>query len=173
MLIRPEKPKDRAAIARIHRSAFGGPDEAELVERLRKAGGIAISLVAEENRRPVGHILLSWLFAEIDGRSIKALALAPLAVEPDRQRQGIGSQLVEASIPAARDVDADIIAVVGHPGFYRRFGFSSQKAALLDNPFNINAFMALELVPGILERGHGSVTYPAAFGLKPKESPQI
>ncbi len=68
-----------------------------------------------------------------------------MAVTPARQCRGIGSALVEASIDAAREIGADAILVLGHKHFYPRFGFSSQKGAIFDNPFNSDAFMALEL----------------------------
>jgi putative acetyltransferase len=165
IVIRPERPADEEAVARLHREAFDGPGEAELVGRLRQGGLVAVSLIAEEDGEIVGHILLSWLKAEIGGEPLYALALAPMAVAPARQRRGIGSALVEASIDAAREIGADVILVLGHKYFYPRFGFSSQKGAIFDNPFNSDAFMALELGPGALCYAQGSVTYPPAFGL--------
>ena len=96
-----------------------------------------------------------------------------MAVAPARQRQGIGSALVIAAIAAARDYGAQLIMVLGHPEFYRRFGFRSEKAARLNNPFQTEAFMALELALDILQGAPGSVSYPPAFGLEdPTQSPQ-
>jgi putative acetyltransferase len=173
LIIRAERPEDRPAIARLNREAFGGAGEADLIDRLREDGLVAASLLAEHEGAIAGHILLSWLEVEIGGRPLKALALAPMAVAPDRQRQGIGSRLVTSAIAAARDLEARLILVLGHPEFYRRFGFSSEKAAELENPFRVEAFMALELAPDILRGAPGSVRYPPAFGLKhPMESPQ-
>ena len=166
MIIRAERPADRPAIARLNREAFGGPGEAELIDRLRRDGLVAASLVAEADGEIIGHILLSWLEAEIGGRRLAALALAPMAVAPARQRQGSGSQLVIAAIAVARDCGAQLILVLGHPEFYRRFGFSSEKAARLNNPFQTDAFMALELAADILQGASGSVSYPPAFGLE-------
>jgi putative acetyltransferase len=173
MIIRAERPEDQPAVARLNREAFGGPGEAELIDRLRRDGLVAVSLVAEADGEIIGHILLSRLEAEIGGRRLAALALAPMAVAPARQRQGIGSVLVLAAIAAARDCGAQLILVLGHTQFYRRYGFSSEKAAMLNNPFQTDAFMALELAPDILQGPPGSVSYPPAFGLEHHtQSPQ-
>jgi putative acetyltransferase len=164
MIIRMERPEDCHAIAEVNRLAFGGDDEAALVERLRSSGAAKASLVAEEDARIVGHSMLSALSAEMDGVPIEALALAPVAVLPACQRRRIGSRLVEASIAAARDLGTDAIFVLGHKDYYQRFGFSSENAARAANPFNMDAFMALELTLGVLS-GTGTVSYPDAFGL--------
>ncbi len=167
MLIRDERPQDRPAILRLNRDAFGGDGEPELIDKLHTDGLVAASLVAEEDGLIIGHILLSWLGLEMDGRPLRGLALAPMAVAPARQRQGTGSRLVKAAIEAARQIGADAIIVLGHPGFYPRFGFSARAAATLASPFAGEAFMALELTPGALAGQRGSVDYPPAFGLEP------
>jgi putative acetyltransferase len=164
MIIRIECPDDYPAIAEVNRLAFGGDDEAALVDRLRSSGAAKASLVAEEDARIVGHAMLSALTAEMDGVPIQALALAPVAVLPACQRRRIGTRLVAASIAAARKLGADAIFVLGHKDYYPRFGFSSEKAARAANPFNSDAFMALELTPGALS-GTGTVSYPEVFGL--------
>ena len=167
MIIRAERAADRPAILQLNRDAFGGGGEAELIERLDADGLIAASLAAEDDGRVAGHILLSWLHLEMDGRQLRGLALAPMAVAPAYQRRGVGSRLVIAAIEAARGLGADAIIVLGHPGFYPRFGFSPQAAAPLAAPFSGGAFMALSLTPGVLAGRQGSVTYPKAFGLEP------
>ncbi len=113
----------------------------------------------------VGHILLSWLPTVMDGRVVKALALAPMAVRPGLQKQGIGGRLIAAALQEARDAGAEAVIVLGHPDYYPRFGFSAALARNLASPFSGEAFMALELVPGALVGERGSVSYPAAFGL--------
>ena len=165
--IRDERPADRGAILQLNRDAFGSDGEPELIEKLHADGLVAASLVAEDDGRIIGHILLSWLSLEMDGCPLSGLALAPMAVAPARQRQGTGSRLVEAAVEAARRIGADAIIVLGHPGFYPRFGFSAQAAAKLLSPFTGEAFMALELAPGALAGQRGTVVYPAAFGLEP------
>lgn len=164
VMIRDEAPADREAIDRVNRGAFGGEEEARIVRRLRADGLAAASLVAEDGGAVVGHLMLSWLPTVVDGRRVRAAALAPMAVLPGYQRRGIGSRLVAAGLAAARRLGIEAIIVVGHPEYYPRFGFSAAAAAHLSAPFSGAAFMALELVPGALKGSAGSVDYPAAFG---------
>lgn len=163
--IRAAKPANAEAIAALNRAAFGGGEEVGIVERLRRDGLVAVELVAEQDDAIIGHILLSWLPTVMDGRSVKALALAPMAVRPGLQKQGIGGRLIVAALGEARAVGAEAVIVLGHPGYYPRFGFSAALAQNLASPFSGEAFMALELVPGALAGKQGSVSYPSAFGL--------
>src|ERR671916_357988 len=103
MLIREELPADVAALAALNRAAFGGGYEADLIARLRADGLVIASLVALARAKIVGHILFSMLPAEMDGRTIRAAALAPMAVQPDLQNQGIGSKLVEEGLKVVRE----------------------------------------------------------------------
>ena len=96
LLIRTENDGDRTAIRRVHEMAFGRPDEADLVDQLRQDGGILLSLVAELEQGVAGHILFSRMWIETTDGQLSAVALAPLAVEPDYQRQGIGGKLITA-----------------------------------------------------------------------------
>ena len=166
MLIREEVPSDAAAIAALNRAAFGGGYEADLIARLRADRLVIASLVAQVRAKIVGHILFSMLPTEVDGRTIRAAALAPMAVQPELQNQGIGSKLVEEGLKAARARRIEAVVVLGHPAYYPRFGFSADLARRLAAPFSGETFMALELVPGALDGSMGSVSYPAAFGLK-------
>src|SRR5690606_22745960 len=92
--------------------------------------------------------------------TVPALALAPMAVLPEFQRQGIGSELVRRGLDVCREQGHRIVIVLGHPDFYPRFGFSSDLAQPLLSPFSGEAWMALELVPGALEGVAGRVEYP-------------
>ena len=152
------------AIAALSRTAFGGDYEAKLIEGLRRDGAVVASLVALEDGEVVGHILFSDLSIEMDGRPISAASLATMAVRPDRQRQGIGSRLVREGLSAVRQRQRSAVIVVGHAGYYPRFGFSAELARKLESAFRGDTFMALELVPGALAGQAGSVRYPAAFG---------
>ena len=165
MHIRPEEPDDAPAVATLNREAFGGDDEVEIIERLRADRLVAVSLVAIEDASLVGHILFSDLAVELDDRPVRSVALAPMCVRGDRQRQGIGSAMVRAGLDAVRDAGYTAVVVLGHPEYYPRFGFSADLAAKLASPFAGQAFMALELVPGALDGTRGSVTYPPAFGI--------
>jgi putative acetyltransferase len=163
--IRGRTAADDAAIRRLNDDAFGGPSESRLIEGLRAAGLAAVELVAVEDDDIVGHILFSVLATTIDRRAVPALALAPMAVRPDRQRRGIGSVLVRAGLDLARERDWRAVIVLGHKGYYPRFGFSALLARPLKAAFSGDAFMALELAPGALQGKEGRVTYPPAFAV--------
>jgi putative acetyltransferase len=149
----------------INEEAFGRPGEANLVDSLRREGVILASVVAELEKRIVGHILFSRMSIETRGSSIPAVALAPMAVLPKHQRQGIGGRLIRHGLDLLRQRGEHIAIVLGHPDYYPRFGFSSGKARSLESPFPPEAFMAMELSPGALDGIRGKVRYPAAFGL--------
>src|SRR6185437_16799632 len=102
VILRARQPSDDDAIQRLNDAAFGGPDESRLIAALRDGGLAAIELVAAQGEAVVG-LLLSKLAVTLGGRGLRALALAPMAVAPDRQRQGIGSALVRAGLQAARE----------------------------------------------------------------------
>lgn len=133
--LRPRRVDDDGAIAAVDDAAFAGGSEATLVRELRAAGVAAIELVALEGSRLVGHILFSSLEVAVDRRPLRALALAPLAVHPDRQRRGIGGELIRAGLAEARTAGWEAVILLGHPDYYPRFGFSAELAAKLAAPF--------------------------------------
>ena len=100
--IRPETPADHDAVNRVHRQAFGQLDEADLVEQLRRDAHPHVSLVAEVDGTVVGHIFFSPVELPSPERSVSAMGLAPMAVLPEWQRQGIGAQLVREGLAACR-----------------------------------------------------------------------
>jgi putative acetyltransferase len=165
LVIRGEGNDDQPAIRATNRAAFGRPDEADLVDILRTEGVVLVSLVAEIEQRIVGHILFSRMSIETANSSIPAAALAPLALLPEYQRQGIGGRLIRDGLEALRRAGESIVIVLGHPDYYPRFGFCTEKARSLESPFPPEAYMALELISGAMEGIHGKVRYPAAFGL--------
>jgi putative acetyltransferase len=120
-IIRPERPEDSSQIRHVNELAFGQPAEADLVDKLRKACAEALSLVAEDGSAIVGHILFTPVV--VDGRLAVGMGLAPMAVLPDRQRQGIGSHLVRRGLDNLRERGCPFVVVVGHPEYYPRFGF--------------------------------------------------
>jgi putative acetyltransferase len=163
--VRLENADDIGAVCEVNRLAFGSDDEAQLVDALRDGGHVRVSLVAEKGGSVVGHILFSDMAVVTPGGALEALALAPMAVVPGHQRQGIGSLLIREGLRACREAGHRIVIVVGHPEFYPRFGFSAELAGRLRSPFPGPAFMALELVPGALDGVEGEVRYPPPFGL--------
>jgi putative acetyltransferase len=164
-IIRTETAADLPAIRQVNESAFGSADEADLVEALRTEGVVLLSLVAESGIRIAGHILFSRMSIETPAEVVPAVALAPVAVLPQRQRQGIGGALIRYGLDALRVRGERMVIVVGHPGYYPRFGFSTERARSVESPFPLDAFMVLELVPGALDGIRGRVRYPRAFGL--------
>lgn len=162
--IRRELPADRAFVAHLIRAAFGGDGEAHLVARLSAEDAIAFCLVAEDPEgQIVGHIAFPTVAVTRGDRAIAATALAPVAVAPDRQRQGIGSKLIRSGIEGCRRLGVELIVVVGEPAYYTRFGFSAEVARHLSAPYSGDAFMALELATGALADDEWNVTYPRPF----------
>jgi putative acetyltransferase len=152
---------DHAAIRAVNEAAFGRPDEADLIERLRADGDVVFELVEEDLEQVAGHILFSRLWVD----SVQLyVALAPLAVAPHLQRTGIGSRLTKAGVETAREFGAHAIVVLGHPGYYPRFGFSADAAKTLKSKYSGQpAYMALALEDGALDHPL-MVAYPDAFG---------
>lgn len=170
--VRAATPGDRAAIRAIQEAAFGRPDEASLVEDLQSEGAALLSLVAECEGRPAGHVLFSrmWIDAPIDkpidaSKSIDAVALAPVAVSPEWQRRGIGGELIRSGLDRLRGAGESIVLVLGDPEYYTRFGFSIEAARYLASPFPPQHYMAMELATGALAGVAGRVRYARAFGL--------
>jgi putative acetyltransferase len=144
-LIRAEAEGDAPAIAALHEAAFDNVLEARLVEQLRAEDELLVSLVAEDDSGAiVGHIALSPAgIAQMP--DIKLLWLAPLAVRPDRQRQGIGAALVGAAADTARAAQIDGVIVLGAPEYYGRFGFESRSAGALASRFEGPSLQLLRL----------------------------
>lgn len=160
-MIRHARPTDHPSIRSLVEAAFGQRDEADLVERLRADGDVMFELVEEDGGQILGHILYSRLWA--DSVNLYA-ALAPLAVRPERQREGIGKRLASASIETAKDFGAHAVLVLGHPEYYPKFGFSRDAAAQVKSAYSDSpAFMALALEDGALDQPV-LVSYPNAFG---------
>ncbi len=161
--VRAGRPEDRAAIRAIHEAAFGRPDEADLVDALRAEGAILASLVAEIDGRAIGHILFTRMWIDTDAGALEAVALAPMAVLPDCQRKGIGGRLIREGLEVLRG--ERIVIVLGHREYYPKFGFTSELARALENPFPPGALMAMEMEPGALAGVRGRVRYARSFDL--------
>lgn len=165
MIIRPETPDDVAAVRRINELAFGQPDEAALVDRLRATDQPQISLVAVENEQILGHIFFSPVSIEPSISGFSAMGLAPMAVLPERQNQGIGSMLVRDGLEVCRQLGVDAVVVVGHPKYYPRFGFvqASQKGLACEYPVPDDVFMVIEMKPDALTGLQGLIKYCPEF----------
>jgi putative acetyltransferase len=125
--IRPERPGDDPTIRAVTRAAFedaphSSGTEAAIVEALREAGALAVSLVAVADEI-VGHVAFSPV--TVNGTPCCWFSLGPLAVRPDRQRLGIGRRLVCEGLEQLRERGAAGCVVLGDPAYYGRFGFAS------------------------------------------------
>lgn len=160
MILRDASPADSTAIRAAVMAAFGQPDEANLVDRLRADGDALVELVVEAEGRIVGHIM----FSRLGIGAITGAALAPLAVVPAHQRRGIGEALTRAGLDRCRTLGVPAVVVLGHPDYYPRFGFDAALAVPLGAPFAGPSLMAIELTPGALAGG-GALRYAPAFGI--------
>jgi len=165
LTVRPEAPGDTAAIYAVNALAFGQPQEADLVDALRRHGGLTISLVAVQDGDIVGHIAFSPVTITSDTGTIDAIGLAPLAVLPEYQRRGIGSQLVEAGLHACRNTPYGVVIVLGHPHYYPRFGFIPAKRheIVWEHDVSDEAFLVQEIQAGALAQTCGVVKYRPEF----------
>jgi putative acetyltransferase len=161
--IREEVPDDLESIREVNRLAFGQDAEARLVDRLRADGLVVASFVAVENHRVIGHVMFSELAIQTHSGVIRGAALAPMAVVPSHQRHGIGSSLVREGLEECRRFGIAVVVVLGHLDYYPRLGFSAEKAECLRGKYFGAHFMALELVPCVLDGVLGVVSYPPAF----------
>jgi putative acetyltransferase len=160
MIIRAEMSSDLAAIRAAEEAAFARPDEAGLVDALRSAGDAVFSLVAVDGGRVVGHVMFSKMSAPF-----RALGLGPVAVLPERQRTGIGSQLIREGLARAVAEDWKGGFVLGDPAYYGRFGFDADKASGFRSPYSEPYLMALALGADDLPTRSGSIEFAPAFSV--------
>jgi putative acetyltransferase len=163
--IRPEGPEDAAQVRTVNERAFGQPAEADLVDTLRQAGAVSLSLVAEDDG-VVGHILFTPVVIEHTGRRVVGMGLAPMAVVPGRQRQGIGSALVRHGLDVLRARGCPFVIVVGHPEYYPRFGFERASRHGIESQWEgipDAAFMVLILDGRVMEGVSGTAKYSDEF----------
>jgi len=162
MHIRKEQPNDVDTIYRLTEAAFlsephSSHTEQYIVNALRAMGQLTLSLVAEENDTILGHVALSPV--TISSGAAGWYGLGPVSVWPDRQHQGIGSELIEASLAELRQLDAAGCVVLGNPDYYGRFGFKAHAELVLPGVpaeyFQVLPFGSK--LPG------GTVSYSEAF----------
>jgi putative acetyltransferase len=160
--IRPEAAGDREVIAHLIEAAFAraahrSGTEAAIVARLRSAGALAVSLVAEEGRIVLGHVAFSPV--TIAGQNCRWFGLGPVAVLPADQGRGIGTALIEAGLSELRSNGARGCVVLGEPAYYRRFGFIADARLRLPGP-PAEYFQSLAFLGGVPD---GTVEYHPAF----------
>jgi len=169
MIIRAETKDDYSLVQTLNEIAFGQPDEAELVSKLRQNPDYLpeLSLVAEENNKIIGHILFTPAEIVNGEQHHKSLALAPMSVLPEQQNKGIGSTLVKAGFEKAKQLGFNSVIVLGHPDYYPRFGFLPAKQFGIHPPVEEwqAAFFAKELKDTALKNVSGEVKYLPEFGI--------
>jgi putative acetyltransferase len=163
--IRLEQPEDEIGIRRVNELAFEQKNEADLVDALRVKARPYISLVASVDDLVVGHICFSPVSIESDGGEFNGIGLAPMAVLPEFQNQGIGSRLVHEGLRRCRDLGHSIVVVLGHPNYYPRFGFVPANLKGLRSEYDVpdDTFMVLELDENALAGRQGLVKYHPEF----------
>ena len=157
--VRSERLEDIPSVRILNKQAFEQPTEVDIVDKLRQACPEALSLVAEDKGRIVGHILFTPAVIECGNREIHGMALAPMAVAPDRQCEGIGTTLVNHGLKVLQERTRPFVIVLGHPDYYPRFGFerasgyniTSQWEGVPDDAFMILIFdkVAMEGISGV------------------------
>lgn len=173
IIVRDESEADVPAVRQLNELAFGRPQEASLVDALRATAHPHVSLVAVEDGEVVGHIFFSPVSIEPDdsvstkaaAAGAAAMGLAPMAVLPEHQNRGVGSQLVREGLQACLNLGCAVVVVLGHAEYYPRFGFvpASRKGLRCEYDVPDEVFMATELSPGALEGVRGLVKYHPAF----------
>ena len=167
--IRAERPGDETAIRGVNDAAFGGPVEGGIVDAIRGTdrwieGGSLVAIAG--SGAVVGHLLLSeGDLVAADGSARPIWMVGPVAVLPSAQGQGIGSALMEAAIALATGKGQPILCLLGHAGYYPRFGFETARGIGVEppEPWADENWLALRL-PAWDASVQGLARYPAAFG---------
>jgi len=166
IVVRTETIEDHKSVWHVNELAFGQRNEADLVDALRANARPYISLVAVVDEQVVGHIFFSPVSIESENGVFTAMGLAPMAVLPTYQNQGIGSRLVREGLKECQRLGHDDVVVLGHVNYYPRFGFTPASFKGLRSEYDVpdEVFMVTELVPGALEGRRGLVKYHPEFG---------
>ena len=160
--IRDEEAKDIAQVRGIVRAAFPGYAESKLVDALRENGKAIVSLVALNGDEVLGHILFSPVTTAPPSEG-KGIGLAPVAVRPDVQSQGIGSRLIREGLQACKELGFDYCVVLGSPDYYQRFGFERASPLGIRNEYGVDhEFMVIRFAG----RGvSGLIQYSSEFSM--------
>jgi len=163
--IRAERPGDEAGVRRVNLAAFETAMEADLVDALRAGARSYVAFVAVDGDEIVGHVAFTPV--TVDGAEVRAMGLAPLAVLPARQGQGIGSRLTRAGLEHLRGDGCSFVVLVGHASYYPRFGFVPASRLALTCPWpdvSDDVWLVAVLDPRALPGSGGDVRFEGAFG---------
>lgn len=160
-IIRVERPGEAREVYAVHAASFPTESEARLVDALRAAGRLKLSLVATDRDRIAGHVGFSPVTV---AGAAEGVGLAPVAVIPEYRRRGIAARLVREGLAACRTSGCGFVVVFGEPRYYARFGFTpASRWGLHDEYGGGDAFQALELRPGAIPSDGGVVRYAPEF----------
>lgn len=171
MNIRTETEQDWNEVYTLHYKAFGNrEDESRLVARIRKSEGFVpeLSLVAERDGRLLGHVLISRATVEDAASNAvhDVMVLAPVGVDPNDQKTGVGTRLIREALERCRDMGVSLVLLIGHPGYYPRLGFQPARPYGLElRQFEVpdEVFMVYEGTEGALGTVRGELKYPGSF----------
>lgn len=169
MIVRTETPADYKGVYQVNVKAFGDrEDEARLVEKIRDSEGFIpeLSLVAEQEKEIVGHLLLSKASVQDGENTYDVIALAPIAVMPFVQKQGIGKALIREGLDRCRTLGYSLVFLIGHPEYYPKFGFQPAGQYGFElKQFEVSeeVFMVCELKAGERKKLKGELKYPPTF----------
>jgi len=165
-IIRFEKPEDIAFIHSVNEQAFGRVSEAKLVDTLRLACTDHLSLVADDNGSIIGHLMFTPVVVTDGKQKTEGMGLAPMAVLPSRQRQGIGTQLVDSGLRILKEKGCPFVIVLGHPEYYPRFGFQAASGCNIRTQWDgvpDEAFMILVMDHEAMQNVSGVATFRDEF----------
>jgi putative acetyltransferase len=164
--VREENPEDHDQIRYVNDLAFKCPDEGRIVDQIRAKQKEIISLVALIDEKIVGHILFSPVVINCDQKSIKGMGLAPMAVLPEYQKQGIGTTMVKEGLRKLQERKYPFVIVVGHAEYYPRFGFErASKYGLKCQWESVpdEAFMVMIMNQSVMKDAKGVAKYMKEF----------
>ncbi len=164
--VRFERPKDIDEVRLLNDKAFGQPVEGRIVDKLRKSCNGILSLVAISNNKVIGHIMFSPVTIETQRGIIEGMSLAPMAVLPELQNQGIGSKLVKEGLRIIKNTKCPFVIVLGHEKYYPRFGFKRASKYGLKSQWEgvpDDAFMVIILNDSVMKGVSGIVRYRNEF----------
>ena len=165
MEIREEQPSDIQEIRDVNVQAFGQPQAAELVDKLRSQCGDLLSLIASIEDTVVGHILFSPVSIQSNEQTVEGMGLGPMAVTTEYQRQGVGAELIRAGVERLKGKRCPFVVVLGHPEYYPRFGFEPASRLGIQSEWKVpdEAFMIRVLDKSRMQGIAGTTQYRPEF----------
>jgi putative acetyltransferase len=159
-IFRLEEPRDAGQVRDLLEASFPGSAEADLVTRLRRDGDMVLALAAEDDGVVIGYVAFSRLLVEGGDTPFPAVALAPLAVYPEYQQQGVATHLIRDGHACVAALGETLSVVLGEPDYYKRFGYSNRRVAQFESEYQSPFLMGLSFGAAPWE---GHLVYPRAF----------